>query len=181
MTLSEFRDVLVEQQERDVRLPPKKVILAISDVTPENVTEVSDVLRASNVTATIFIPTKFIGLEGITEKQILNLLANGNDIQSGGHTGDDLRSLTNAQVELELAQSRKIIEEMTKQAVFAIGYPIGGVNERVAQKAGDAGYLLGIGAAQERSFVRADLLRIPSFGISASSTAEEVVGLVTGQ
>jgi peptidoglycan/xylan/chitin deacetylase (PgdA/CDA1 family) len=181
ITLRDFRTLLLEQEERDVRLEPRSVALVISGITPENVTELSDVLRSSNVKATLCVQTQYVGLTGITEKTILTLQANGHDIQSGGHTGDDLRSLTNAQVELELKQSRKILEQYTRKPVFAIAYPLGGANARVEAKAVEAGYLLGVGAAQERTFQREQFLRLPAFVISSSATAEEVLGLVKGE
>ncbi|PIR48689.1 hypothetical protein COU80_03220 [Candidatus Peregrinibacteria bacterium CG10_big_fil_rev_8_21_14_0_10_55_24] len=181
VTLRDFRDLLVEQEERDVRLEPKTIVLAVSDITPDTFKDVSDALRASNVRATIFLQTNLLGINGITEKQVLTLLANGHDIQSAAHTGDDLRSLTNAQVELELKQSRKLLEDMTQKEIFAVAYPLGGVNSRVEEKAKEAGYLLGLGAAQDRTFQRSELLNLPTFALSASSTADDVVGLVKGE
>ncbi|MCF7844845.1 MAG: SH3 domain-containing protein [Kiritimatiellales bacterium] len=181
ISLRQFKDLLITQEDRDVRLEPNTVALVVSDVTPDNIDEVSDVLRASNVRATVFIATKYLGLDGITQKKILTLSANGHDVQSGGHTGDDLRSLTNAQVELELKQSRKLMEEYTGKEVFSLAYPLGGVNSRITGKAVDAGYLLGVGTGQERVFARDQLLRIPSFVISSSASADEVVGLVRGE
>jgi peptidoglycan/xylan/chitin deacetylase (PgdA/CDA1 family) len=121
-----------------------------------------------------------VGLQGITEKTMLTLLANGFDLQSAGHTGDDLRSLTNAQLELELQQSRAIIEETTKQPVFAVLYPQGGVNDRVMEKAAAAGYLLGISAAPERTFTREQFLRVPSFDIAPGLSADDLVKLAKG-
>ncbi|MBU2213610.1 SH3 domain-containing protein [Patescibacteria group bacterium] len=179
--LRKFKDLLLTQEDRDVRLVPNSITLMVSDVTPGNIDDVSDVLRASNVQATIFIATKHLGLDGITQKKVLTLIANGHDVQSGGHTGDDLRSLTNAQVELELKQSRKLLEEYTGKEVFALAYPLGGVNTRITAKVAEAGYLLGVGTGQERTFMREQLLRIPSFVISASASADEVVGLVKGE
>lgn len=180
MTLRDFADLLLKQQEKDVRLPPKAVVVAVSDLTAQNVREVSDALATAGVKATLFVHSKELGLSGITEKTILNLLANGLDIESGGHTGDDLRSLTNAQVELELAQSRKLLEEYTHGTVHIVGYPEGGVNERVAQYAAQAGYLLGVGVAPERTFQREQLLRLPSFLVSPNATEEEVLTMVKG-
>jgi len=180
-TLREFRALLLKQEERDVRLEPKNIVIVVSGITPQNISEVSDTLRASSVRATLFLETQHIGINGITEKQILTLLANGHDLQSAAHTGDDLRSLTNAQVELELAQSRTLLENVTNKPIYAIAYPLGGVNSRIEEKAREAGYLLGLGAAQKRTFQRSQLLRLPNFSVSASSTGEEVLGLVKGE
>jgi len=181
ITMRQFKDLLEKQEERDVRMEPNTAALVFTGVNQSNIQEVSDVLRASAVKATLFIESQYLGIDGITQKQVLTLLANGHDIQSSGHTGDDLRSLTNAQVELELKQSRKLLEEYTGRGVFAMGFPMGGVNSRVMKKAEESGYLLGVGTGQERVFNREQLLSIPSFVISPSATAEEVIGLMKGE
>ena len=178
MTVRDFYDLLLTQEQRDVRLDPKTVVLALSGITPENVKEVSDLLSQNNIRATVFLQSQHIGLSGITEKTLMTLIANGLDIQSAAHTGDDLRSLTNAQIELELKQSRKLIEDITKKPVFAIAYPQGGVNDRVMEKATEAGYLIGLGSSPERTFTRSQLLRLPSFIISGSMQSEDVLKIV---
>jgi peptidoglycan/xylan/chitin deacetylase (PgdA/CDA1 family) len=147
----------------------------------KNVQEISQALQTSGASATLFLHTADIGIGGITEKTVLSLSANGFDVQSGGHTGDDLRSLTNAQMQLELGQSRVLLEDMTGKPVFAIGYPIGGVNERVMQLAGEAGYLFGLGSAPESSFSRTQFLRLPGFIVTGSMTPEDVVGILKGE
>lgn len=180
-TFRDLRQLVLTQEERDARVPPKTAILAISDVTASNIQEVSQALQAAGASATLFVRTADIGIGGITEKTVLSLAANGFDVQSGGHTGDDLRSLTNAQMQLELQQSRALLEEMTGKPVSTIGYPIGGVNERVMQLSGEAGYLFGVGSAPDATFGRAQFLRLPSFIVSGSMTAEDVVGIVKGE
>ncbi|MDD5026341.1 MAG: SH3 domain-containing protein [Candidatus Peribacteraceae bacterium] len=181
ITLRDFRTLLLEQEKRDVRLEPKTVAIAFSGITPLNVKGLSDTLTQLNLRATLFFETKQIGITGITEKTLLTLIANGQDLQSAAHSGDDLRSLTNAQLALEFAQSRQLIEQYTKEPVFAVAYPFGGVNSRVEAQALSAGYLLGVSAAQQRTFKRADLLKLPSFAIGASVSTEDVLGLVKGQ
>lgn len=181
ITLAEFRDLILRQQERDVRLQPRTAVLAISGITPDNAGAVSDALVRAKVKATLFIESRNLGLSGITERVVLNLQANGGDIQSAGVSGEDLRSLTNSQIDLELGQSRKIIEEMTRKDVFAIGYALGGVNERVLQKAAEAGYLFGLGSAPGGTFRREQFLRLPSFPITTGMSGGDVAQIVTGQ
>ena len=180
MTFREFSEVLLEQQERDARVDPRSVILAVSGITAENVKDVSDVLRASNVDATFFIQANQLGVSGITEKMLLTIIANGNDVQSAGHTGDDLRSLTNTQIELEMKQSRQLLEEQSGKTVNAILYPLGGVNRRVEEQASNAGYLFGVSNGAERKVHRSQLLNIPSFTILPKMTAEDVVTIAVG-
>lgn len=181
MTLRDFHNLLLQQEDRDMRLQPKSVVIAFSGIGKDNVKELSDILRTSGVTATLFFDTKNVGLSGITEKVLLTLLANGHDIQSGAHTGDDLRSLTNAQVDLELRQSRQILESLSQRPVFAVAYPKGGVNDRVRQKAQEAGYLFGIGSSMGRDFTREQLLRLPSFVVTSDVTDKEIDTFVFGE
>jgi uncharacterized protein YgiM (DUF1202 family) len=179
-TFSALRDLLLAQQQRDVRLDPKQVIVAVSGINPDNIKTVSSALNIAGINATFFIETQHVGLSGITEKSLLTMMANGFDIQSATHTGDDLRALTNAQAELELQQSRKLLEDYTHKTVFAVAYPQGGVNDRIAQIAADAGYLFGIGDDADRTFSRSQLLRVPAMAVFPSMSTEEVVKFVTG-
>lgn len=181
ITMRELYQLLLKQEERDVRSKPGSVIVAVSEVTPENLKEVSDILRASAMDATLFIESKHLGIGGIEQRNILTLLANGHDLQSAGHTGDDLRSLTDAQVELELGQSKQLLEKMTKKKVYALAYPLGGVNDRIARKAGEVGYLLGVSSATDVRFDRTQLLRMPSITVKASTTPAELVTTVKGE
>lgn len=181
LTFRDFRDLLLKQEDRDVRLEPRSVLLAISDLTPETLRDVSDILRASGVRATFFLQSNMVGMNGITEQNLLTLVANGHDVQSAGHTGDDLRSFTNAQVELELKQSRQLLEQKAGKPVFAVAYPGGGVNERVEEIAAGAGYLLGVGASPVRGFSREQLLRMPSYQITTGMTEEDVLSVAVGK
>jgi peptidoglycan/xylan/chitin deacetylase (PgdA/CDA1 family) len=180
LTLADFRDLLLRQEERDVRLEPKSIIILISDVSEKNVQELSDMLVAANVRVTLILKTTDVGMHGITERMILTLVSNGFDIQSGGHTGDDLRSLTNAQITLELKESRTILNTITGRPVFAVAYPEGGVNDRVMQLAADAGYLFGVSDAPGQRVTRDQLLHIPSELVTASTTVEDVVRIAKG-
>ncbi len=181
ITLSNFRDLLLAQQQRDVRLDPKRTVVAVSGVTPDNIRAVSSALNVAGIPATLFIQTQYVGLTGITEKSIVTMMANGFDIQSATHTGDDLRALTNSQAELELRQSRKILEQYTHKPVFAVAYPQGGVNDRIALIAAEAGYLFGLGDDADRSFGRSQLLRVPAMTVFPSMSVEEVVKFVKGE
>jgi len=177
-TLRALYDIVIAQETRDARLSPNTVILLIDGVTSKNVHQVSDALQSAGVGATLFIQSKDIGLAGITEKTVLNLLANGNDLQSAGHTGDDLRTMTDSQVALELGQSKKLIEDLSKKEVYAIGYPRGGVNDRIMQQAGDFAFLFGISQSPDKKFTRNQFLRLPTLLVTGGMTADDVLRMV---
>lgn len=181
VTLKQFYDILIQQQQRNIVFEGKNVVIGITGVNAGNVKAVSDTLNANRINATLFLQTKDVGLTGITEKQIITLLANGFDIQSATHTGDDLRALTNAQVQLEMKQSRKILEDLTKRTIFGIAYPDGGTNDRVMEIAAEAGYLLGVSNNSGNTFRREQFLRLPSIQIFPSTSADEVIGAVAAK
>ncbi len=176
--LKSLYDVVLAQEQRDTRISPDSVALTITGVTAKNVKQVSDALQEAGVGATLFIRTKDLGLSGITEKMVLNLLANGNDLQSSGHTGDDLRSMTDSQVALELGQSKKLIFDVTKKEVYVIAYPSGGINDRVMAAAARMGYLFGLTQSPDKQFSRTQFLRLPSLFVSSGMTPEDIVKLV---
>lgn len=177
MTLKALQDLVLAQETRDARVQPNTVILTVAGVTAGNVKQVTDALGSAGVAATLFIQTKDVGITGITEKTVLNLLANGNDLQSEGHTGDDLRSLTDSQVTLELGQSKKLLEELTHKEVYAVSYPMGAVNDRVMSIAAKTGYLFGISQSPDSKFTRSQFLRLPSLYVSGTMAPEDVVKL----
>ncbi len=177
VTLKSLYDTVLAQESRDARIQPGTVALIVTGVNAKNVKAVTDALDATSVSATLFVQTKDIGISGITEKMILNMMANGYELQSGGHTGDDLRSMTDSQVLLELQQSKKLLGDITKREVYAVAYPKGGVNDRVMQKAGELAYLFGIGLSPEKKFTRSQFLRLPSYLINSGMNAEDVVRL----
>lgn len=181
ITLKQFYDVLLRQQQSNTVFDGKNVVIGITGVNSDNVKAVSDTLNANRINATLFLQTKDVGLTGITEKQIVTLQANGFDIQSATHSGDDLRALTNAQVQLEMKQSRKILEDLTHRTVFAIAYPDGGTNDRVMELASEAGYLLGVSGNSGTTFRREQFLQLPSVQIFPSTSADEVMHAVTGK
>lgn len=177
VTLLSLKETVLAQEKRDARISPGTVVLTITGVTSQNVREVSDSLKSAGIAATLFLVGNQMGISGITEKMALNLQANGNDLQSGGFTGDDLRSLTDTQLTTELLASKQSIENITRREVYAVNYPLGGVNDRVMSSVASAGYLFGVGQSPDTRFTRSQFLRLPSVYVGANTTPEEVVAI----
>ncbi len=178
VTLRTLFDTVLAQETRDARISPDTVALVITGVNAKNLRQVSDALQNAGVAATLFLQTKDIGLSGITEKTVLTLLANGYDLQSGGHTGDDLRSMTDSQVTLELGQSKKLIQDLTHKEVYVVAYPKGGVNDRIMSQAAEMGYLFGVSQSPDKRFTRGQFLRLPTLVVSAGMNPDDVLKLV---
>lgn len=178
VNLKSLYDLVLSQETKDARVNPGTVALVITGVNAKNLRSVTDALQSAAVTATLFVQTKDIGISGITEKAVLTMIANGYELQSGGHTGDDLRSMTDSQVTLECQQSKKILEDVTKKEVYVIAYPKGGVNDRILAEVANAGYLFGISQSPDTMFTRQQFLRLPTFIVSSGMSAEDVTKLV---
>lgn len=176
-TFQDFYALLQSQQNQPVLLPPNTVILAIDYVTPETVNDLSDAVYASNIPATMFIKGNDLRIDGITERKILNLMANGISIQAGGFTGDDLRALSTQQVQLELYQTKELLEELTSKPVLTVGYPYGSSNDRIAEIAANTGYLFGLSNQSGSEFSRADFLQLPRIEISSMESLETFTGV----
>ena len=161
-TLRDLRELVLAGRSRRSRCRPKAAVLYDLRCHREKHSGGLAGIAGSRSIRDVVSRTSDIGIIGITEENRADPRGQRFRRPIGGHTGDDLRSLTNAQMQLELQQSRVLLEEMTGKSVFAIGYAIGGVNERVMQLAGEAGYLFGLGAAPDATFGRNQFLRLPS-------------------
>lgn len=177
LTFKSFAELLESQEQRDVRLPPRSVMLGVTGLTSQNVRQVSDVFSAEALPVTLFMQSDQFGITGITEKVTLTLLANGFDIQSATDSGKDLRTLTTQQMQYELQQSRHLLEKLTKTPVIAVWYPQGGSNDRVEDSARAAGYLLGVGNTPDTLFDRSRFLMLPSIPLTGALTPDQVVAL----
>lgn len=180
ITLRDFYGLLLQQEGRDVRVPEDRVILLLSEFTAETIKDIADALHASDAQATFFLPSSAIGAEGISPQLVKLLVTNGNDVESEGVSGEDLRAMTNSQVLSELVKSRQVLEDLTGEDVIAIAYPRGGTNERVMEQAMQAGYLFGVTLTPSvnEGFARSQFLSLPLNVVTASTTEQILQSLV---
>lgn len=173
LALRDVADALLADRD-----PPMGVVVIVEDVRPDTVKLVSQALVANGARATLVLRPSDLGISGITQKTLITLKANGFDLQSAAQTGRDLRSLTTAEVQQELAGSRTLLEQSLGLPVLSVVYPQGKTNERVAEVARKAGYLLGVGDTPQSTFARKDLLQLPSYQVKADMDDEALRKLV---
>jgi len=106
------------------------------------------ILQKFDFTASVFLPTKYIGKYSewtnpstplLTWNEILTMEKNGILFGSHGHSHRDLTVLTEEQVRKELEISKKILEEKLKRPITCISYPYSkssGIIENLALKCG---------------------------------------------
>lgn len=170
LTLRDLADALLADRE-----PPSGAAVLVTGVRPETVKAVSRVLAGNGARATLFLRAEDIGISGITQKTLLTLRANGFDLQAALPRDQDLRALPTEDILRMLTLARTELEARLGQPVLAVLYPGGLANDRVAQAARSAGYLLGVGGGARSTFSRSELLQLPSFDVRSDTDDESLV------
>ena len=107
------------------------------------------VLKKYGFTASVFIPTKYIGKTSewinpsfplLTWSEILTMEKNGISFGSHGHSHQDLTGMPQAQARQELEVSKKILEEKLQKPVTSISYPYSKSNEYIENITLECGY-----------------------------------------
>lgn len=107
------------------------------------------ILRKYNFTASVFLPTKYIGKCSewtepiaplLTWEEILEMKKEGISFYSHSHSHSDLTLLTEEQVREELEMSKGILEEKLQNPVFYIAYPFSKSNKIIENVALKCGY-----------------------------------------
>lgn len=143
--------------------PPSRLTLAVTfdDGYLSMREHAYPVLSRLGVPATVFIPTDYVGLDGpmswpgiekwlgTPDEHELRPL-DWDDVswltwrgwEMGSHTLSHpyLPTVDAAGVERELTESKALLEERLKRPCSSLAYPYGGVSQRVAEAARDAGY-----------------------------------------
>ena len=132
-------------------LPPRGIaVLTFDDGWRDGLTTVAPVLDRLGVRATFFIcPSgfgkrfaRFGGASILTEDEARALHESGMELASHTLSHPDLRTSTDAQLDLELTTSRDAVEALTGEPCATLAYPSGWHDRRVERAVADAGYQL---------------------------------------
>lgn len=156
ISLEEYCRLLSEKKS----FPCKAVVITFDDGYRDNLQAVK-ILEELDFPATIFIIADNIGKEGfLTSGDIRNFLSTSR-VRIGSHTLHHtyLPDLSSAEMNREVFQSRKVLENEYKQTIETFSYPSGGFNKEALKAVKDAGYLCA--CATNRGFSRQlDLLAL---------------------
>ncbi|MEN6373606.1 MAG: polysaccharide deacetylase family protein [Smithella sp.] len=117
--------------DKKYELNKKIVVITFDDGYHDFYTNAFPILQKYHFTATVFLPTAFIGNEGIklrgkahlTWNQISELADSGISFGSHTVTHPELSNLSNKDVEYEIRQSKKAIEDNLGKAIDTFSYP----------------------------------------------------------
>lgn len=131
-------------------LPKKGVFLGFDDGYLDNYTYAYPILREEGAKATFFIVSGSIGKENrMTQDQIKELISKGFSIGSHTVSHDDLSKMSDEEIEHQLRDSQKELEDMFDVPIDAIAYPCGYENPSVVEIAKKY-YKIGFLASMEK-------------------------------
>lgn len=126
----------------DAELPDKPVLITFDDGYVDNYIYAYPILKKYGFKGTIFAITSFMGTQPnyITWEQAREMEADGMSIESHTVTHRSLTELSDAQLQDELVNSKKILEEKLDKKIDFVAYPTGTYNLHIAGLVRDAGY-----------------------------------------
>ncbi|MCY8317235.1 polysaccharide deacetylase family protein [Bacillus vallismortis] len=130
---------------QDKKPSEKCVLITFDDGYTDNYEDAYPVLKKYGMKATIFMIGKSIGRKHhLTEDQMKEMAQNGVSIES--HTIDhlELNGLSPEQQYSEMADSKKLFDNMFHQETSMISYPVGRYNEETLKAAEETGYQMSV-------------------------------------
>jgi peptidoglycan/xylan/chitin deacetylase (PgdA/CDA1 family) len=125
-----YTPILFDQLDEVDRIE-KPVLITFDDGYENNYTDAYPILKKYGFRATIFPCTAFIGQPRFLKTGQIKEMTDLISFQSHAVSHEPLAGLGRDTIEQELAQSKKILEELTGQKVVALAYPYGSYNEDV--------------------------------------------------
>ena len=136
-----------ESLRRGAPLPERSFIITFDDGYENFYTEALPVLQECRMTATVFIVggttssnerAPFEGRAMLSWKQIRETLQCGMDIGSHTLTHPDLTKLSQDQIEAEINDSKKLLEDRLGESISSFAYPFGRYDTRSRQVVGQS-------------------------------------------
>lgn len=125
--------VISFEQIDDAKNIENPVIITFDDGYEDNYINVYPVLKKYGYKATIFICTDFIDKPSILKKSQMKEMLDLISFQSHTMTHPYLTRIPADEAEKEIAESKRILEEITGKKVEGFAYPIGDYNQKILE------------------------------------------------
>jgi peptidoglycan/xylan/chitin deacetylase (PgdA/CDA1 family) len=149
ISLSQLMSVVSTER----RAPEKVIVITFDDGLKNFYSAACPILNQYGFSATIFVPTDFIGeqswwyadynlkpLPMLNWQELTELAKKGVDIQSHGCSHSKLTYLTQSEIEHEVRKSKDILEQGLRKSVDYFCYPFGEVDQNIIGAIKNAGY-----------------------------------------
>jgi peptidoglycan/xylan/chitin deacetylase (PgdA/CDA1 family) len=176
ITFEQLNDYLL----REVELPPKSIIISFDDGYYDNYTNAFPILQKYGFIGSIGVITGKVEPEGRTKRmylkwsEIQTMSAAGIEIVSHSVNHKELDKLNDADLTIEIRDSKTTLEQKLGKAVKTIIYPYGMENENVIQKAKEYGYEAGRGNVVTSYPSKEGIYNLPAIGIYRDMGANEL-------
>jgi peptidoglycan/xylan/chitin deacetylase (PgdA/CDA1 family) len=160
-------------------LPAKPIIISVDDGYVDDVTRILPALQRFHMVATFFVITGRMTEPGfLNAGQIRELDQAGMDV--GDHTAHhvDLRLITPAELRMETAGSRRVLERVLGHAVYFFAYPFGDYNDAVLAAVHSAGFTMAYTTAGGTTESTAAPLTVPRVHVGRDETPSGLVALL---
>jgi peptidoglycan/xylan/chitin deacetylase (PgdA/CDA1 family) len=137
----------------EMKASEKLLVLTFDDGLKNFYTAAWPILNQFRFSATIFVPTDFIGKESrwyadyglkplpmLDWQELRELEKNGVDIESHGCSHPKLTDLTPSEIDREVRESKEILEQGLSKPVDFFCYPFGEVDKNIVEATKSAGY-----------------------------------------
>ena len=154
-------------------------LITVDDGNESDVDILLPSLMQRGLKATFFVPAGKIGGPGHLSRGGLTVLARaGMEIGTHGMDHRDWRALTEAELDVEIEGSKRVLEEIVGQRIVKASCPYGSYDRRVLAHVKRAG--LERVYTSDRGHANADTWIQPRSSLHATDTSETVRFLVTG-
>ncbi len=142
--------------------PPKPVVITFDDNNLNQYTSAYPSLQKYGHTAVFYLITNLLNNDNyVNAERALEMYNAGMDIQSHTHTHSDMRTLSASQIEYELTESKRLLEELLGNSVQHVAYPLTSHNEHVRTTVKSTGYDTGTIMDPRRATFETDRYKIP--------------------
>jgi peptidoglycan/xylan/chitin deacetylase (PgdA/CDA1 family) len=167
-------------------LPERPVVLTFDDGYGDFYVNALPLIKQHDLTATIFMTTGWIGLDGVAKRmlnwtELAEVAEQG--IEIGAHTckHPQLDQLRERELREELSASKNLLEDKLGFAVPGLAYPFGYSSRNVRQMARDLGYAYGYAVDNALSTTAADKFAIPRLTVGQTTSMDSFIAMVNGK
>ena len=191
ITVTQF---VTMRSQGDAALPEKPIVLTFDDGFADFYHEALPVLEQYGFPATLYVITAFVDgtslwleREGETKRRILTwqqlceISMHGIECGAHSHSHPQLDVLHYEAARNEIFQSKRLLEEHLNQEVFSFAYPFGYFTRKIQQCVQKAGYTSACAVKHTTSSVTDNLFSLARLMVSASTSMEEFVALLTNR
>ncbi len=170
-----------------LNLPRRPVILTFDDGCRQTSDNVMMVLSKFKATATFFVlgnpsirvsdwdgPKGYAAAELMSQNQVRSLHAAGFEVGSHSMNHPDLTHISRYEIEREIVDSKKSLEDSLQEEVTTFAYPFGAVNQHAKEVVADAGYSYGCGVYSGPPRFGMDLYNMRRIPITQKTTPFEL-------